>query len=503
MDPTVKQQRALMMGWVDGELAEQDHAQLQVALRDPAQAREFLRTVHLQLALRRVARAQVQRQQVERSNVSTRRRPRSTRRVRPRQSRGWWLAWATASAALLLLAVGGMLLRTQDAPRLEAGAVAIELSGVLQPPGSQRDLTIGSLVTVPPTGTATLTFADGTRLVLGGDTRMRVVSLDPGKRVELTHGELSAEVAKQPSGAPLVIATPRAETTVVGTRLSVRSDRDVEQVTVSSGRVRVLRLSDQSHAEVAAAEAVDLLAPGTVLAQRVPPAAGLQMWLDADRGAEADAAGLVGRWRDRSGHARDLVQSREEARPQLITTDATGAPRHALIAFARPQDCLASLQEWPRFTAFSVAGLLRPQELSVDCQTFGSGWGCFAFHGTVSGGIFTGVGLSPSPIAGPNRFTPDELSPGTLAVGRWLRFVLVHEPEHMSFYRDGRLVARLPTVVAPQAWPSFAVGAAHLPGLNGSFRGELSEILVYDRALDADEIVSLDERFRTRAASTP
>jgi ferric-dicitrate binding protein FerR (iron transport regulator) len=84
-----------------------------------------------------------------------------------------------------------------------------------------------------------LRYADGTTFIIEGHARLQLGAAGPGKRVGLERGAVEAEVARQPKEAPLVFRTPRAEVTVVGTRLRVGTNGGATWVRVDEGKVRV------------------------------------------------------------------------------------------------------------------------------------------------------------------------------------------------------------------------------------------------------------------------
>jgi len=87
---------------------------------------------------------------------------------------------------------------------------------------------------------AQLAFPDKTRLEATGDTVIREISDAKGKRIRVEKGTLSAEVAKQPEGQPLIFSTPHGEAKVVGTNLRLHVDPDPKKGTrleVSEGKV--------------------------------------------------------------------------------------------------------------------------------------------------------------------------------------------------------------------------------------------------------------------------
>lgn len=85
---------------------------------------------------------------------------------------------------------------------------------------------------------ATVVFPDGTRLEVGADSIITRVSDDLaiGKRVELAEGILTAQVAKQPAGRPMVLVTPQSELVVLGTVFSLSSGTAVTYLETQSGK---------------------------------------------------------------------------------------------------------------------------------------------------------------------------------------------------------------------------------------------------------------------------
>jgi len=124
------------------------------------------------------------------------------------------------------------------------------------------------------TGSASLLqlkFPDATRVELGASSVLREARIGPaGKRLRLDAGLLSADVAKQTPGAPLVVTTPQADVVVLGTRFSVSCSAESTRVEVREGRVRVARLSDGASVEVGAEFVAVVGASGPVEAKPFP-----------------------------------------------------------------------------------------------------------------------------------------------------------------------------------------------------------------------------------------
>jgi transmembrane sensor len=87
-------------------------------------------------------------------------------------------------------------------------------------------------------GRATAPLADGTKVELNTQTRLRAALTRKGREVWLDRGEAYFEVAHDASRPFVVHAGPKT-VTVLGTKFSVRRDGDRVEVAVVEGRVRV------------------------------------------------------------------------------------------------------------------------------------------------------------------------------------------------------------------------------------------------------------------------
>jgi hypothetical protein len=117
------------------------------------------------------------------------------------------------------------------------------------------------LETVGPGSSAVVLFPDGTRLELGSDTvvtRFRDAAADVsssyGKRIELTAGQINADVAPQPAGRPMIIATTHAEAQVLGTKLVLSESATSTWMDVEEGAVRLTNVNDRNSLVVSTGE---------------------------------------------------------------------------------------------------------------------------------------------------------------------------------------------------------------------------------------------------------
>lgn len=126
----------------------------------------------------------------------------------------------------------------------------VRLSGTAARSGAE--VMAGQSVAVGPRSRALLVYSDGTRVELGPDTGVRELGARSGadgvgRWIDLREGTLGAEVAKQPAGQALAVATPHGEARVLGTTLRILVNPDPNQgmrLEVTEGRVRLTRAGD-------------------------------------------------------------------------------------------------------------------------------------------------------------------------------------------------------------------------------------------------------------------
>lgn len=133
----------------------------------------------------------------------------------PNRKASWWFP-AIAAAALALC--------------LCAGAYYASLNGYIPWAGEVYATHIGQQQTV--------TLADGTKMELNTNTRLRQIMTSSSRTVMLEEGEVYFDV-RHDASRPFVVYAGNRRITDIGTRFSVRREGEKLEVMVAEGRVRV------------------------------------------------------------------------------------------------------------------------------------------------------------------------------------------------------------------------------------------------------------------------
>tara|TARA_Y100000588_G_scaffold273078_1_gene288893 strand:+ start:688 stop:2028 length:1341 start_codon:yes stop_codon:yes gene_type:complete len=166
-----------------------------------------------------------------------------------------------AMAALMVIGFFINFLMTQSAQKPVAIAKVKALSGSLVYTGDRGlvrniikegdSLEGGTIEGMTPDAWFELEFDDGSTVMISGNS-MLTFSDDGQKKLRLQEGGFSANVKPQPKDRPMLVQTRTAIFEVLGTRFSVDAEQTTATLTVSEGRVRVTRLSDNLSVDVPA-----------------------------------------------------------------------------------------------------------------------------------------------------------------------------------------------------------------------------------------------------------
>ena len=131
---------------------------------------------------------------------------------------------------------------------VQGEAFLVAAGGPAVPAQAGQELFPGQEVRTGEGGFAVLQFPDATRLELSSETALRL--LDGGKRVFLAAGALHADVADQPAGRPMEVATPHAVIFAPGARFTSAAGADATRVELEAGHARMTRADDPRSVEV-------------------------------------------------------------------------------------------------------------------------------------------------------------------------------------------------------------------------------------------------------------
>ncbi len=239
---------ALIDAWLDGRLAPGEDDDLRAALADAGVAAEAAALLRIEAELRGLRAA---------STPSTV--PGPARRSRAPRSRRRARTWGiVAVAAALVIAATVALSHVADSPRLivaDAGDAATAIRA-----GAQRTLADGDALSAGDRVRAERDVlrlryvGEATALDLEPGGELTILADDAGKRLRLDDGALTATVAPQPSGQPLVATTAHAAAVVVGTRFRLSTDDQATHLAVDEGSV-ALRSRDAERIVAAGHEA--------------------------------------------------------------------------------------------------------------------------------------------------------------------------------------------------------------------------------------------------------
>jgi hypothetical protein len=340
-------------------------------------------------------------------------------------------------------------------------------------------------------GYGSLRYSDGTRVELAAETTLsRIVDGPSGKTATLEQGMISVDAVKQPAGRPLVITTAQAEATVVGTQFVLSASAGVTRLDVREGRVKFTRLPQgvssvtvrEGHYAVAGASGDLAAKPGTGLWKA--PTSGLQMWLRADQGVKTNGP-TVAAWLDQSPAANSAVQDKPSAQPMFVASALAGRPA---IRFDGVDDFFSLPDGFSDFRAGLTAFVVvRPAP--------GGAWSRF---------IDLDVGPACENIVFGRKDAADKLgfwvytnsltkgkveAPGAVVANEVQSFCALLAPGgKVTLFRNGAGVGTGETSMPKSTLRKpNTLAKSNSGGGDPFFKGELFEILLYNRALSEAE----------------
>lgn len=159
------------------------------------------------------------------------------------RSSGWaWIRWAAAAALFAVLAgVAVFFAAAGDigTVRERTGDVVLVRNGreiALAPGAAVR---VGDRLRAGKGGSACVAYRDGTTLAVFAESQLTLGSLRGAKYLRLESGAIHMDVAKQPDGRPLEVATCHSTCIVRGTKFDVVVAESCTRLEVQQGRVEM------------------------------------------------------------------------------------------------------------------------------------------------------------------------------------------------------------------------------------------------------------------------
>ena len=200
-------------------------------------------------------------------------RRRRTIRAFPSRRGALWTSGLVAAAGVLIGVLVFCLMRPKQPPAIATltetkPGTKIERNGELLAAENGLQLVSGDTILTADTGMANLRcLNEATTFALKNKTSLVITSSAKGKRLTIKEGELQADVAPQPAGQEMVLATPLAKAVVLGTRFLLAVGPAKTRLEVSAGKVKLVRESDQRAVEVPGGYYA-VVAPGLELAAK-------------------------------------------------------------------------------------------------------------------------------------------------------------------------------------------------------------------------------------------
>lgn len=106
----------------------------------------------------------------------------------------------------------------------------------------ERPMLAGDVIATSASVAIALEYPDKTSIKMPGDSKLSLqpaaLKEDAGIAIDLTQGELEADVAPQPSGHPMIVSTPHGRAVIVGTRFKLSASAAQSKLDVIEGKVR-------------------------------------------------------------------------------------------------------------------------------------------------------------------------------------------------------------------------------------------------------------------------
>jgi alpha-tubulin suppressor-like RCC1 family protein/chitodextrinase len=214
----------------------------------------------------------------------------------------------------------------------------------------------------------------------------------------------------------------------------------------------------------------------------LPVRGNVKLWLTADAGVTADPnSGRVSQWSCNAGGGLVALQSTTSSQPVLNPAAHFGRPA---VKFDGVDDTLQISGLTAVTSRFTLVWLIKPDSLATNQKIVSTSSGGFTFNTTPSGAAAVGTDTGTRIIEGAN---PGQIPSGTMAVNNWVLLSFVYNNGVGTFYKNGLPIATKSGMAAPADWGALHLGSTDTDTLHG----DLAEVILYDRALPAQDILEL------------
>jgi hypothetical protein len=265
-------------------------------------------------------------------------------------------AWAwSAAGTIALLASTFTLLAQRPVARLAnvSGIVHVQRGEVSLPGVNGLGLRQGDVILTDATSAATVRWQQEQTLIrVHSSAELYLDSIDGGKKLVLRSGLVTATVAKQPPGNPLLLTTPNARAEVLGTRFKLNAKPEQTKLDVNSGRVQLSRGDDGTGIIVERLQSAIVPVTGEVRVKHQSPDSTLR-------------DGLLARWTMTRGHDKLTLFDTSESKHQLHLKNGANiaADRGGSVMVFTKKDATATCSDLTLPGDFTISFWLKMQPL--------------------------------------------------------------------------------------------------------------------------------------------
>ena len=395
-------------------------------------------------------------------------------------------AWPIA-VCFIIAAMGAWLLWPSTAARVAEAVGDVRVARGQKTFTAQAGfkLEAGDWLLTGSNGTAAVSFpGEATRVAVGTNAELGLVSTAPGKQLRFLSGTLRASVARQPASHPMLLRTPTARAEVLGTKFELNVRASGTRLAVEEGRVLFATTNDESGVVIEASQSAVVTAGEPVTLEITPLAQRLNSGLLAHWTFDGAGDNAL---RDVSGNGRDLITSTgavwsagrigraldlHAAKPE-VESPRLKLPGTFTVAFWARLDPDAPSRPHPLLALDSQTG--REPEFSLALQPTRAAYG-LVFE-------VRGRGLDARAFAAPAIFAPS----------RWHHVAIIVDSAQgrAAFHVNGRDVTATGALR-----PGFQLNGVLRVGRRVAggplpFDGQLDDLRIYARSLAPAEITAL------------